>query len=67
MAEVNGVAKDKDKDVDVVVLNYLKKRGYKQAVASGQRGRRGYSHRLGGVLFVRRSSKAATFPEEMSL
>lgn len=29
MAEANGTGKDKD--VDVVVLNYLKKRGYKQA------------------------------------
>eukprot|EP00026_Physarum_polycephalum_P004444 Phypoly_transcript_04463.p1 GENE.Phypoly_transcript_04463~~Phypoly_transcript_04463.p1 ORF type:complete len:668 (+),score=124.44 Phypoly_transcript_04463:86-2005(+) len=29
--DANGVAKDKEKDVDVVVLNYLKKRGYKQA------------------------------------
>lgn len=36
MAEANGVAKDKDKDVDVVVLNYLKKRGYQQAAASLQ-------------------------------
>lgn len=29
--EANGVAKDKDKDVLMVVLNYLKKRGYEQA------------------------------------
>lgn len=32
MADTNGAAqKEKEKDVDVVVLNYLKKRGYKYA------------------------------------
>ena len=32
MAATNGVARDKDKDVDVVVLNYLKKRGYNNSL-----------------------------------
>lgn len=33
MADPNSAAKEKEKDVDVFVLNYLQKRGYKQAVA----------------------------------